>query len=129
MASVGDRIRQERERQNLTISELARLSRVSKGYLWQIEESAKTRPSAVTLDKVAEALGTSVAALLGSESGESERGEPELPPGLKEFAEEEGLPAAELQMLAGIRYRGAPPATKEDWRFIYDSIRRSVRGR
>ena len=29
-------------------------------------------------------------------------------------------------MLAGIRYRGLQPGTKDDWRYLYESIRRSV---
>jgi hypothetical protein len=39
-----------------------------------------------------------------------------VPEGLREFAEEEGLPEADLQMLASIQVRGEQPRTKERWR-------------
>ena len=47
---------------------------------------------------------------------------PRVPDGLREFAEEEGLPEADLQMLASIQFRGEQPRTKERWRYIYTAI-------
>lgn len=128
---VGVRIKRLREEQGLSLSELARLSGVSKGYLSQIERSADARPSASTLFALAKALGSSVAALFGNAEADAaaEEAEPEVPESLREFAEEVELPSAELRMLARIRYRGEVPRSKDDWRFIYESIRRSVRDR
>ncbi len=125
------RIKGLRAEHGLSLSELARLSGVSKGYLSQIERSAEARPSASTLFALAKALGTSAAALLGSteEGVAAEEAAPEIPDSLREFAAEAELPPAELHMLARIRYRGEAPRSKEDWRFIYESIRRSVRDR
>jgi len=48
---------------------------------------------------------------------------------LREFARQERLPEDDLKMLARIRYRGRVPRTVDDWRFIYESIRRSTEGR
>lgn len=129
MESLGPRIRRLRTEQGLSLSELARLSGVSKGYLSQVERSPQARPSAATLFAVARALGTSVSDLFeGSDAvGGGESGS-DLPPGLAEFAAEVDLPPVDVEMLAAIRYRGAAPRNKEDWRFIYESIRRSVRG-
>lgn len=128
MEPVGVRIRRLRDEQGLSLSELARLSGVSKGYLSQIERAPEARPSASTLFALARTLGTSVAALLGSADadGVEEAADLDLPDSLRAFAEEEGLPPADIRMLAGIRYRGESPRTKEDWRFLYESIRRSV---
>lgn len=47
------------------------------------------------------------------------------PEGLQRFADEYGLPAADLQMLRTIRFRGEPPKTPERWRYIYNAIRTS----
>ncbi|MBM4416514.1 MAG: helix-turn-helix transcriptional regulator [Chloroflexi bacterium] len=131
MEPVGARIRRLREKQGLSLSELARLSGVSKGYLSQVERSPEARPSASTLFALARALGTSAAALLGTAEAATaaETAEPEVPASLREFAAEAGLPPAEVRMLARIRYRGESPRTADDWRFVYESIRRSVRDR
>ena len=129
MESLGTRIRRLRNAQGLSLSELSRLSGVSKGYLSQVERAPEARPSAATLFAVARALGTPVADLFdGSDAVDGDESGSELPPGLAEFAAEAALPPVDIEMLAAIRYRGTAPSDKEDWRFIYESIRRSVRG-
>jgi hypothetical protein len=45
---------------------------------------------------------------------------------LREFADEDGLPEADVLMLAAIRFSGQPPRTKERWRHIYTAIRTSA---
>src|SRR5580704_8761091 len=47
---------------------------------------------------------------------------PEVPNSLREFADEEGLPEADLSMLASIRFLSEQPRTKERWRYIYTAI-------
>ncbi|HXH23185.1 MAG TPA: helix-turn-helix transcriptional regulator [Dehalococcoidia bacterium] len=126
---VGAEIRRRRQQQGLSLTDLARLAGVSKGYLSQIEAGAATRPSAQTLFKLAKALGTSMAELLGEQTSETAPDIEEMPASLREFAREANLPEADLRMLAGIRYRGRAPRTKDDWRFVYESIRRSTEGR
>ena len=124
---LGQRLRALRHAQKLSLSEVARLSGVSKGYLSQVERSPTARPSAAILSDIARALGTSVAQLI-----EHQELEPLLPDdldisdSLRAFSEEADLPPADIEMLAGIRYRGASPEAKEDWRFLYEAIRRSV---
>jgi transcriptional regulator with XRE-family HTH domain len=113
----------------LSLSDLGRLAGVSKGYLSQIESDAATRPSAQTLFKVARALGTSLGELLGEQEGRGADADVEVSDSLRDFAAEEQLPEAEVLMLARIRYRGRAPRTADDWRFIYESIRRSTEGR
>ena len=44
------------------------------------------------------------------------------PYSLHEFADEEGLPEADLCMLASIQFRGEQPRTKDRWRYIYTAI-------
>lgn len=126
--ALGERIRALRRRQKLSLSELARLADISKGYLSQIERSRATRPSAITIFSIAEALGVSMAELFEGEEPphRSISAFPDLPRGLRAFAEEADLPPVDVEMLAAIEYRGLQPNDKEDWRFLYESIRRSV---
>lgn len=124
-AQLGRRMRTLRHDQQLTISELARLSGVSKGYISQIERSDGIRPSAATLFAIARALGASAIELY--EGPDAVAPPPvEIPDGLREFGEEADLPPSDIEMLARIHYRGAQPEEKEDWHFLYESIRRSV---
>jgi hypothetical protein len=44
---------------------------------------------------------------------------------LLEFAREDRLPAADIDMLASIQFRGEPPRTAARWRFIYEAIKNS----
>ncbi|MCW5851178.1 MAG: helix-turn-helix domain-containing protein [Anaerolineae bacterium] len=124
--TLGQRVRQRRDEKGLSLSALARASKVSKGYLSQIENDAAPRPSGDTLFKMANALGTTVADLLGREIEPTAR---EISPVLMDFAREANLPEADIQMLAAIRYRGEQPHTMADWRYLYESIRRTIRGR
>jgi transcriptional regulator with XRE-family HTH domain len=123
--SVGDRIRRFRNERGLNLSRLAEQAGVSKGYLWALENHpAARRPSAETLFAVAKALGVTIADLMGREL--SAAPPEEIPDGLLEFAEEEGLPEADIQMLASIQFRGERPRTKERWRYIYTAISTSA---
>ena len=104
-------------------AELARQAEISKGYLSEIESGQVSRPSGTVLFRVATALGTSIADLLDKEiQPESGR----VNSGLLELAEMENLPEGDVQMLAQIRFRGDQPQTVEDWRFLYESIKRSI---
>lgn len=127
--TLGQRVRALRKKQKLSLNDLARLSGVSKGYLSQVERSLTVRPSALTIFSIAEALGTTVGELFeGRQEGAADSPDaPDLPQALREFALEAELPPTDINMLAAIRYRGAQPRDKEDWRFLYESIRRSIR--
>lgn len=123
MEGLGDRIRGYRGTAGVTQAELARQAGVSKAYLSELEGNAGRRPSADVLLRIAEALGVTIADLLGKTV---KPGEPtEIPSGLAEFATERGLSPDEVRMLATIRLREGTPRTKERWAFIYDAIRGS----
>lgn len=49
----------------------------------------------------------------------------QMPPSLRQFAEERRLPEEELTMLASIRFAGEPPRTTARWHHIYTAIRMS----
>jgi transcriptional regulator with XRE-family HTH domain len=118
---AGDQIRRFREERGLNLSQLASEASISKGYLWSLENDPDARrPSADTLYSIAKALGVTMSDLMGRKLLPAE--EMHVPEGLREFADEEGLPEADLQMLASIQFRGEQPRTKERWRYIYTAI-------
>jgi transcriptional regulator with XRE-family HTH domain len=128
--SLGQEIKRHRDAQGLSLSDLARISGVAKGYLSEIENEQAPRPSADTVFKIASALGVSASELRGSGpiSSQGEQ-QPEIPESLRVFAKRAHLPTSEIRMLAGIKYRGISPQTPEDWQYIYESIRLRTHGR
>ncbi len=121
---TGDRIRRFRDDAGLNLSALAAKAGVSKGYLHRLEAGGTdARPSGKTLYALAEALGVTMSDLLGLKL----LGPPkaEIPPALRDFAEEAGLPEADVLMLASIEFRGETPKTKRRWQYIYDAIETS----
>lgn len=121
--ALNDRIRQRREEKGLTAAELAQRAEISKGYLSEIESGRASRPSGEVLYRIATVLGTTVADLLEREVRPVSR---TIHPRLREFADTEGLPEEDIQMLEQIRFRGDQQETMEDWRYLYESIRRSI---
>lgn len=63
MAELGARIRAERRARGMALERLAELSRVSRSMVSEVERGTKT-PTVLVLDRLATALGTSIARLL-----------------------------------------------------------------
>jgi transcriptional regulator with XRE-family HTH domain len=125
---LGSRIRRLRKEAGLSLSALAERAGVSKGYLWTLEKGeTKTRPSGQTLHRIAKALGTTIADLIGRSVEADER--PSIPSSLRKFAEDEKLSDRDVLMLARVNFRGRQPERPEDWAFIWQAIRRSVQQR
>lgn len=118
--AIGARIRRLRKEKDLTLTELATRARVSKSYLSTVENGTGSRPGAAVLHKLAVTLGVTLADLLGR-SIQSDT-QHEIPESLLQFANQAGLPQADIDMLAGIRFRGTAPQTAERWQFIYNAI-------
>ena len=126
---LQERIQARMDEKGWKQADLARESGVAKGYLWEILSSEKEkRPSAQTLYAIAEALGTTVADLLGRPTETESTGTGKMPETLREFATEANLPEEDIRVLAAIHFRKEQPKSKEDWRFLWESIRRSVSG-
>ncbi len=125
---LGQRLRKRREERGLSLSKLAERAGVSKGYLWSLENGrANARPSGRTLYAIARELGTTMTDLLGQQMlTEPAR---HVPDSLRAFAAEEDLPEADVQMLAGVNFRGQQPDDIESWRFIWRAIRAGVANR
>lgn len=122
-ADIGRRITDLRTDKGLSLSELASIATVSKSYLSTVEKGSGSRPGAAFLFKIAQALGVTIADLVGREIVVDSQA---IPFELSEFAAERGLPQRDVEMLAGISFRGEPPRTKQRWAFIYDAIKSSA---
>ena len=66
IATLGERIRLERQQRRLSLEALAARTGVSRSMLSDIERGAKV-PTVLVLDRIATGLGTSIARLLGEE--------------------------------------------------------------
>ena len=64
---LGEKIRQLRKEQQMTLDALALAAGMSKSYLWELENKESPRPSAEKLDALAKILGRPVSYFLDSE--------------------------------------------------------------
>ena len=64
---IGENIKRYRQLRSLTLPDLAQHAGVSKAFLWEIETGNSKRPGAETLWKIAEALGVTIAHLMGKQ--------------------------------------------------------------
>lgn len=125
MQRVGDRIRREREKAQLSLAQLADAAGLSKAYLLKVE-SGGTNPSLGVLGQIAGALDVTVADLVGGPAVRFDVDDADVPASLRAFADEADLTSAEVRTLASIRWRrGDEPRASERWRYIYDSLRLS----
>lgn len=116
---LGERIRAYRSQKGKTQAALAAEASVSPGYMSELESGAANRPSGQVLMRLADALGVTIADLLGTTPAPPAV---DVPAGLAEFARDRDLPEADVRMLAAIRFRGEQPRTARRWAMIYDSI-------
>jgi len=121
--ALGDRIKLRRGELGISASELAKRAGISKGYLSSLENGDATRPSGTILFQLAQHLGTTVADLLEQEVRPTAA---TIPEALRDFATQAHLPDEDVRMLSQVRFRGAQPKSVEDWRYLYESIKRSI---
>jgi transcriptional regulator with XRE-family HTH domain len=128
VSNIGEAIRQRREEAHLSLSALATRANVSKGYLWNLENrKSEARPSGQTLYRIAEALGTTMSDLLGQELLTDIAIPTEMPPGLAELVQSEGLTDRDVQMLSAINFRGQHPKDLDGWKLIWSAIKSASR--
>ncbi|KAA1418138.1 helix-turn-helix domain-containing protein [Mumia zhuanghuii] len=119
--AIGTRIRTLRTDKGLSLTELAERAGVSKSYLSTVEHGTGSRPGVAVLHKLATALGVTLADILGRVV-QSTPTTVDVPESLQEFAEANNLPQVDIDMLAGIKFRGDAPRTAARWQFIYNAI-------
>lgn len=132
MATIGDRIREIREKRKMTQDQLAEAADISKGFLSDVENN-KRNISSQGLLRIANSLGASVEYLLRGEIKESTVQEPVvIPPELSRAAVELRLSYAEtLELLDADRSivarrsnRSLRNFTVEDWKKLHAAIKK-----
>jgi transcriptional regulator with XRE-family HTH domain len=121
--SVGERIRAERTKARLSLSQLASATGLSKAYLVRLETDPDSNPSLAVLRQIADGLDITAADLVGRPKLTVDDAELPISPSLRAFADEAGLTQVETRTLASIRRRkGDEPQTVERWRYVRDSL-------
>jgi transcriptional regulator with XRE-family HTH domain len=69
---LGDKLRDLRKERGLTLERLADTAKLSKSYLWELENRDSQRPSAEKLTALADALGVAVSYFLEEDTREPE---------------------------------------------------------
>ena len=120
--AIGRRVREEREKAGLSLSQLAAASGLTKAYLVRLENQGGN-PSVEVVAQIAEAIDLTAADLLGGPVIRFVGDESEVLPSLRAFADEARLSSSDVTMLASIRWRDEePPRTAERWRYVYRSL-------
>lgn len=65
--ALGEKVKAERKRLQLTLEQLADRSGSSKSYIWELENRPAIRPSAEKISKIADVLGVTTEYLLDDE--------------------------------------------------------------
>jgi transcriptional regulator with XRE-family HTH domain len=65
--TFGDRIKERRKAEGMTLEQLAQATDSSKSYIWELENKNPPRPSAEKLSAIARALNVTVDWLLGAD--------------------------------------------------------------
>ncbi len=125
---LKDRIKTLRTAKELSVAELAQMAGVSPPYLWQIENGAKKNPSGEVLKRLAAALSTTVAEIIGTSLVIPKDTLKRIPPSLKRLAgkkaKELDFRQEDIEMLTTIHFRGKRPDKEEDWELIFLFLKR-----
>jgi transcriptional regulator with XRE-family HTH domain len=124
--SLAERIRKLREDKDLSLEELANLAKISKTYLWELEQDkgGTKKPSADVLLRIATALSTTLAELMALATVRIQDEAVQLSPSLKEFqsqmaAQKTPLNPDDLRDLASMKFRGGQPQSANEWHQLY----------
>jgi transcriptional regulator with XRE-family HTH domain len=125
---LAQRIKALRAAKGLTVAALSEQTGVSKPYIWQIEDGRRRNPSGEKLVRLASALGTTVAELMGAPGGIAEDALADVPSALRDFVKRRGktcgIRQEDVEMLKHIHYRGKRPQGSEDYELIFLVLRR-----
>ena len=126
---LGTKIKQLRMARGWSSVQLSEESGVSRAYLWQLERGGKEHPSLQILEKLAKALGVTVAEF-SDVSQDQSSGKP-LPPGLTAFIQkrgkELGVTKGDADVLGGIHFRGVQPQDPADWELLFLFLKKWAR--
>lgn len=131
MSTVGERIRHQRQKLNLTQERLATVAGISKGFLSDVETNTRN-PSAEYLLRIANALGVTLDYLMkGGDEPASPTKRIDFPASLAAFAMKKGLTFndakavldAKLQFVANRRDTVDEDLERFDWEGFYEAIK------
>src|SRR5437762_8111185 len=94
---VGARIKAERVRNGMSLSQVSELTGISKAYLVRLETNENANPSLEMLHRLAQAFDVTVADLLGRPRISFEPDVETIPPALRAFADEDHISVTELR--------------------------------
>jgi transcriptional regulator with XRE-family HTH domain len=133
MPTIGDRIKEIRERRRWTQEKLSEEAGISKGFLSDVENN-KRDISATNVLKIANAMGASLEYLMRGEEGkEEEKREPiQIPPELSKAAEESNWSYSDTltlldtynSVIARRKNKSFNPPTVEEWKRFYEVIKK-----
>lgn len=133
--TIGDNLKKYRELRGFTLPDLAARAGVSKAFVWEIESGNSKRPGAEILFRIAEALGVTIAHLMGKPPpSQPQVGiEAEINSGLRAFINErkrqgQPLEPEEIESLSFVQLKGGRPQTKEQWMLVYGMLREMTGG-
>ena len=125
---VPEILKELRLEKGLSVADLAEVSGVSKPYIWQIESGRRQNPSGDKLQRLASALGVTIADLIGAREGIAAEDLEEAPASLSEFVRRRGrkldVRREDVVMLKHVHYRGKRPGSVEDWELVYLFLKR-----
>jgi transcriptional regulator with XRE-family HTH domain len=120
---IGARVREERQKAELSQADLAKLAGLTKAYLTRLE-SAGGNPTIEALGAIADALDLTIGDLVQFPRLTLIYEEAEVPPSLRAFADSAALTSSDVRTLASIRWpNGDQPRSEARWRFVHDSLR------
>lgn len=117
---IGDNVRNLRKEKKLSQQKLAELANVSRNYISMIERGEAENFSDDIIQKLAWGLEASIEQITGKPN---EKSGTIIPPALREFALNEGLPYEEVDNLLKIPFRGKTPTTAQQWKELYEAIK------
>lgn len=117
----GENVRSERKKQGYSQEDLAEKVEISRTYLSQIEQGRAQNLSLRLAQRLSTVLG--IKSPYQEDDEDEEKDEEDISQSLREFAEQDGLPPEDIQMLARIEYRGEKPQDPQEWRILYNVIK------
>lgn len=125
LENFGSRVRRERKSQGYSQEELADEVEISRTYLSQIEQGKAQNLSL----RLAQRLSTKLGIESPYQKEKPFEEDADIPESLRKFAEEDEIPEGDVEMLAGIEYRGDQPQRPDQWRIVYNVIKNASEGR
>ena len=123
---LGERLRELRQGQDLTLLQLSNETSLSVSYLSDIERG-RTTPSLDTLEKIANYYQMPLGQLMASVDGWTSDPILEVAPGFEELIQKGEIDLATAQDLSRIELRGKRPQTSAEWRELYWHLRTLMR--